>query len=101
MAEIDFFFNSDREEEILLCLSCNREECINCLGISKSNKRKNEKAVDQFQLSGEHIKTHSSMAAAARTIDVDARIIKRACENDYPARGYLWKYHEEGDTADV
>ena len=104
MSEIDFFHNTDGEEEIKLCLSCEREDCINCLS-SKINKpslrRGRAKLVDQYALNGTFIKTFYSLSEAARTINVNLRTIGRACKRGYPLGGYIWKYHEEANSEHV
>lgn len=104
MAEIDFFHNTDGEEEIRLCLSCKHVDCINCLALKKEERSRpgKGKRVDQYALDGTFIKTWPTLTDAAQIYHVRPKTISRSCRmGSYPVKGYIWKFHEEGDTADV
>lgn len=101
MSEINFFYNSDEEEEIRLCLSCDREDCINCLALKKELRDRpfmggKARKVDQYDINGTFIKTWRTLAEAARAYSVSAKTIRRSCKmGNYPVGGCIWKFHEE------
>lgn len=107
MSEIDFFHNTDGEEEIKLCLSCEREDCINCLALKKELRDRPYRggrvhSVDQYALDGTFIKTWRTLAEAARAYSVPAKTISRSCKmGNYPVKGYIWKNHEEANSEHV
>lgn len=101
MSEIDFFFNSDGEEEIKRCLSCEREDCINCLSRKEELRdrpymSRKARKVDQYSLDGTFIRTWPTLTEASRSINTYYKIIGRACRRgNYPVGGYIWRFHEE------
>jgi len=49
--------------------------------------------VKQYSRSGQYIKTHDSVRAAARSVKGDQSFITQACKGKYKtAKGYVWKY---------
>ena len=71
------------------------ESVISALPANK-NKLSQVKKVNQYDIQGNFIQEHHSMALAAQWAGVNKTTISKACKKDgFVSRGYLWKFKTE------
>lgn len=84
----------DSPEEIRACLSCEREECVNCLreNYVEPTGKIGRPAKTVVAIKGKEWILFHSAKEAAETFETTPATIRAAIRNKFKHMGYCWRY---------
>lgn len=62
--------------------------------ISKAMLKRGGKAIDQFSLDGQFLRSWKSISQAAKSVNGDYSHLAKCCKKNKPVYGYIWRYSE-------